>query len=616
MTRSHHSRRGARPPGKNTFHGSKQGRCIAHPIVDDDYDFARELDALGKAWKIHDDNDETEEEQEVAETEEEQEVAEQVGHLMPLAELAGRVDALGAMAVQLRRQLSGCSDGESWVCDDSTCSAAEWSLVSAGESEWSTVFDAIATTSVDAPAQAMSHMDVPAPATTPWGDDDAALARALQEEEWGLLARRTSQSKSRRSVGARTSRGALSQSVAFVAKSTLAQLRECCGLCVVCRDSLALVVWEPCGHLALCEACLEQMPKVDGRSCCVVCRTEGVPLRLIRPAEDAHGEWSQLRGLSLSAESGKLEHLVPRHSWTVAADQLREERRLTKLEYRRAKRALSRVAKVGKVAIRDKGWEERHPWIEDGWQHLQRQRQEEWDRQYPQVALERQLHEARRAAWCNTRCYGASKRDARPVRASWINQRYLPWYPPPLPRASHAAHVMQAVREETLAKATHVVRLVDSVLDGKRCAQSLSKSMLRCARAEEQARVAEARREAAGEAERTRSLLAKTVAEVQTRSQSLGGVCRVCEKRRACMLVVCCGHVTLCRECWEADGRAIAPGLEAVDEEDEAAAPSVQNAGKEPIEKMVSTRMNEPRRRCLECGRSSMLALELFRPLD
>ena len=72
--------------------------------------------------------------------------------------------------------------------------------------------------------------------------------------------------------------------------------------------------------------------------------------------------------------------------------------------------------------------------------------------------------------------------------------------------------------------------------------------------------------------------LAAVAVQADERVRTVGGPCRSCGVRDASMLPLKCGHVTLCRECWEHDG---AVGL----------------------------------RGCGECGGECRLAMQLFKPM-
>ena len=117
--------------------------------------------------------------------------------------------------------------------DDWESASDRWTLVSAAESSWVVEWE--------------TDGAQPAAVLAPWPEEDvsgdAAIAAQLQDDE------RMSAGVGRFVIGRRTfgSRRPTRLPVdGFVARM---------GVCVVCSESVATVMMEPCGHVALCGAC-------------------------------------------------------------------------------------------------------------------------------------------------------------------------------------------------------------------------------------------------------------------------------------------------------------------------------------------------------------------------
>jgi hypothetical protein len=148
-------------------------------------------------------------------------------------------------------------------------------VVSAHESEWSV----LPSTELRGAYEGEEMGEHPRAAAWPECEDDAALARALHEQEWGGRPRGVSAARAPGPCGLPRE-----QHGEALPAAVLHTLRENLSTCVVCMEALATVVWEPCGHLALCQVCFSQL-KGDLRSRCVVCRTPGAPNHLLRNAK-------------------------------------------------------------------------------------------------------------------------------------------------------------------------------------------------------------------------------------------------------------------------------------------------------------------------------------------
>ena len=688
--------------------GTSQARIYSAADGDDDYALARDLE---RAWHITGDEcgggDRDECGDECGDELDDDFDAE--AGFLSLSHLGNRVAELSSAVGTLKRQVSGDSEVWSEV-------ASEWSAVSAAETAWSTIAD-----------------EAPLPTRTPsWGTivDDAALARTMQMEEWDSLLPRTSATarNARQTArpapsqrGAAAMAGRASAQACWVpprqpkvAPVALRQLRDACGLCVVCRESLALVAWEPCGHLALCEACREQIPRHQQRYC-VVCRTEGAPVHLLRPrdaggasgalppraeataaaaqetvvaaeeeeeaaqeaaaaeddefvmvdnasqsAEDSggnsdegdarrmpHGDgfpdglddgdgadegarwysshdggaigdvagmassgasgssalgdgsgsypppaaasadgfvyeapWEDDReddqfeaflrgvGLSVSAHDGTLGALRPVAS-QAAAERERERaageggsKLAYKLAYQQAKRQINVRAKAAKRSgfMRSAEFKLHHPKLF------------EEERQWREA---REAHEARQRFLPRRNWHSCQQPPAQMARQRRTHlqteQRTRAQYDP-----TQTLKPEDAAQRKAEARAEHL---------GSRQAV---RELLKSARAEEDERQA---------------MLWRAARTAEAASRALGGACRACGQRDACMLAIQCGHVTLCRECWEGGGRP-AEARQSRTHNEYCGQRKATGSGGGGVCAL-----------CCECGGECKLAVQIFRPL-
>ena len=138
---------------------------------------------------------------------------------------------------------------------------SEWSVVSSAETSWTLP----------------GWHDVGAPGA-PWPEtgDDAAIALALQHEE----------QRSFIAVYPVVRGGGLSGgSPCALPPDEAERLEERLGVCVICSESVATVLMEPCGHLAMCGGCHDSWAAVGdgayGRLTCAMCRTPGNAIHLL-----------------------------------------------------------------------------------------------------------------------------------------------------------------------------------------------------------------------------------------------------------------------------------------------------------------------------------------------
>ena len=554
MTRSNHSRKGSHTrtrwakagadfPKATTGYGVRFGNSVnrninvnpvrlAGPILDEDDDVRLAYDLM------HGEDAYLEEAygEEAYMDEEYHDSAALDDAFLDLCALPDSVDGrLSGSVLLLKHQASGSSSG-SWQDVVSEAAPSEWSAVSAAESSWEAPTDAPLP---PGPTHVLS-----------WNlDDDAALARRLQQEEWDSLLPASSRKHSERSALDSTFHMAdrqvpASASAAMVAASAMSRLRAQLGRCVVCRDSLALIAWEPCGHLALCGSCYEQIDQRQ-RHACVLCRTPGEPIHILQPrcheknsttCQDATdddvwenngwgAEWGAGHGgvgLRVDADNGCLECALPR-SYHDEAEKLRRETP-SKLAFRRAKRALNQLGKL-KHARRSHNFHDQHPWMEQ------------------EVRCWRPYGCVRRMAW----------------------QGYADYMSP------------QALLEELQTHGVQRLIFTHGDASQQQWFASFAKKKIAslCIWAKYQ-RVQLASAAKAEEAER-QAWLRRVARQAEKVSDKVCGTCRACHERSACMLVLRCGHITACRECWEAQKEF---------------------------------------KRCAECGGESKLALQIFRPLS
>ena len=137
----------------------------------------------------------------------------------------------------------------------------EWDVVSADESVWT---------------DPLASIDV---VSSSWDDctaDDAALARAIQDEEWAPTLR-LGVRRPRRAPGA----GSGAARLGALQPSERRALEARLGACVVCHEHACTVAFEPCGHLATCATCAAEIACAYGGRRCIICRTPGEAVHLL-----------------------------------------------------------------------------------------------------------------------------------------------------------------------------------------------------------------------------------------------------------------------------------------------------------------------------------------------
>ena len=493
MTRSHNSRRGKGSSSCSRWYRT-HGVCWRNAVIDVDEAIAALTD-LGVSINVQD----TEEQDLEVEW-------------MPLGSTSLEID--------------GSTDGDAWIEVDGA--ASEWSVVSSAETAWSCIADEQSEAS-----------------GTPW-EDDAALARRLQEEEWEAAGALGSLRKGGGAIATAQRRWRRRGTpLPVVPEETRASLVDHYGMCVVCSDSVATVAWEPCGHLCMCAGCLMRLEDTNRALsfACVVCRTPGTATNLLA-AERGGADPSPRDGATVDAKSGRVRATATveelcgyRHGQASLTDSLaRLGSGSSKLGHRRAKRMLNRltvcprVVRLGRVET----WRELYAWRD------------------------------------------VSPRTTRPLNTYVLHSapQLVDALMGGIAIASPSAH--SADRAGVHFSASRDV--------------AVSKAALR-RHAEEHRRE---RRQLEGlfrhEAEQQRQRLAAVAAAAKSLA-ALGGACSSCGERRASMLALECGHVSLCRECWLAS-----PGH------------SGPSAG-------GGADTSKPSGLCCPvCARTSKVAIQLYRP--
>ena len=417
-------------------------------------------------------------------------------------------------------------------CSDDWDAASEWTLVSAAESSWVVEWEA--------------DVAQPAAVLAPWpeeGVSDAAIAAQLQDDE------RTSAGIgtfviSRRAFGRR-----------HPTRVPVGGLVARMGVCVVCSESVATVIMEPCGHLALCGSCSESWT----RSTCVLCRCPCARIHLLSVDEGVY----ESVGVNVQLADGlvtipSIERSIaqcngPTHSTT------KPERRQARQRYSRERRQkLSRGDPTLAGGLRGK-------------QALQAQVDEAWERWHQECARWRRVRNACRAVLRETphpwrgqvRRYSSFDQIRRYLFASV--------------RGSHRS-VVELIAQATAPRPDfgHVYHQARSRLfcgnirfDQKLrscCPHSGQKQKQQEVLRQEMLRKKEMRRQERKEMEARKmemeamALLAATeVAAVAARLLQEPLECAACGQGEACMMHLPCRHVALCQRCFDTTWQSNAP---------------------------------------------------------
>lgn len=227
---------------------------------------------------------------------------------------------------------------------------SEWTVVTSAETAWPLGWEGVAADGSE------------------WASDET-IARALQQEEReGLV------DFSRFVMKVPTMRQGSSEARADtkLLPVDVEELAARLGVCVICSESVATVVMEPCGHLALCGLCSETWS--THAHTCVICRTPGTDIHLLRaeaPTDVLYGGSHGGVVLRLSDGAVSIPSLEPESGPEATQP-------APKLRLRQQQRALSRQARStlregdkrarglragGRFETRAREDEERQTWI-------------------------------------------------------------------------------------------------------------------------------------------------------------------------------------------------------------------------------------------------------------
>jgi hypothetical protein len=316
------------------------------------------------------------------------------------------------------------------------------------------------------------------------------------------------------------------------------------GACIVCRDSVATLLMEPCGHLALCGACYESWAARCGArsSSCVYCRTPGTAIQLISRATagDSAGD---LISVCVRLTDG----LITTHSSIGETSREDSKTRNLTLDYKRAKRNVYREASSHPVP----DFARRVSTEEDpgGWMQYERDLQS-WKRR---TAKRRALLAAVQSADRATRDAAIQEFEQTCSqyysvgRRAWWRQNVVSSVPPALvvkllsmpsrrpdlPICLKPVYHYYSKRKVWVGEQKHKLQ---SQLDKTRF-QRRQASKWRAENSKASAAV-------------VTDALATALSLVDTDT-----ACIDCGCNEACMLAHPCQHVALCRPCWEARPR-------------------------------------------------------------
>ena len=195
---------------------------------------------------------------------------------------------------------------------------SEWSVVTPAESTWTVEWLVV---------------DEDVGKLRAWPADTASdelIAWQLQADEHNEL-KQMSSGVMRFPIASRARRN--THHMAQLGREVIDSLVTRLGICVVCSESVATVLIEPCGHLAICGAC----HKAWGNNTCVICRTPGVRHHLLSHV-DSHGLlFTHATCIGLNDGVIQLPDATPEPPRTSQK---------SKLELRREMRAITRQARM------------------------------------------------------------------------------------------------------------------------------------------------------------------------------------------------------------------------------------------------------------------------------
>jgi len=476
------------------------------------------------------------------------------------APLPGSLADLLASQPDVARSDSGRSDD-----------ASEWSAVTAAETTWPV--DWVIIDGAEDSSDAWRSSDEST-------DNDALIARLLYEEQcdgWLQPARQQQQASAVVTTVGSIAPPTNSSAAGFACFSVLKgrpqtprlgsalgiTLRARLGACIVCYESLATVVMEPCGHLALCSACHTSWACSHGQhgGSCVYCRTPGNGIHLL--ASPAPINTLTQGATDYSADADPVSVRLTDGLVTVApfdGQQASEPTHVSTVEFRKAKRFLrrherskahppNRAGAGGVIAKWVRMEEERDGWVE-----------------YARALLKWKAEKAElRRSRAMLKSPDLQRREEAIGQASTLPHRSFRW------RVSRPSGQWKWAMSPAKG-AEFLLRLdpprpdvpvgrrgnyfINSQQTGRPIAGSKQGAMSKLVR---HYRLQEAdRRSKRGElaAHRKASMVeayrARDAAVALARSSDL---CLGCGDAEASMLSYPCKHIALCRPCWEAKPR-------------------------------------------------------------
>ena len=491
-------------------------------------------------------------------------------------------------------------DGDEWACDhtidDDTLvdlsdvidlvphAADDVILVDDGASEWSVVTSA-ETDWVDVAMLATG--------TASWeSSNDAAIARMLQDLEWDAVCRASAWQRTWDAAAQAGSVHALPLDAdapascavtasrptePHVPRAVTQRLVETCGTCVCCYAAVALVAFEPCGHVATCAACTLTLQQNEShcRAYCVICRTQGKPTSLLRldrsdaPHEAHAAEAAPFVTLCTSGAvhaANTDEHADETLVRKLSAElRLADAERLNKLALKRFKRQLRAMERqrhgvwsprreAPPFYARDVPSTSTRPWM---WYHSDGGRAKRFGTGHHQRWVGR--HEIR--LYWRSRLSSAAERGPSHEHVDAVTRDYTQRakVPPAIFHAVHDAGQTDRYYFQTRATAVQRGAAAAAAAPVRRRDETpgIWRGELRVAAAGQRQLLLTKRREltalraaAAQRARAARARVAHAVDAAAALADVVGRACRCCGRADACMLSLGCGCVRTCRACW------------------------------------------------------------------
>jgi len=427
-----------------------------------------------------------------------------------------------------REQASECNDGplmpdravvelssvhgpSDLSCTQEDVASEGWSVVSCTESSPSSAWEEVFPLG-DGDLSSLSPMSQ--------HHEDEVLARSLQQIE---LEECLQQSKAPVTSGSKIRHNQLDLPV-------VERLQNKYGACIVCSQSVATVLCEPCGHLALCASCAQAWNDADEFSCfrCVVCRTPSRQIHIFG-GDDSHGSTLNIsKGLIHRPKNDPLPPTLQNSNM--------------KLQFKKKKRKAREEKAINKAQYAARYYQY-HDMCEEQNENRWRAYQDalrNWKLKKDQARQWRKASANERAQWtCRNQrggpysfmgVYYPSRLSVRP--SIWS------WYRPDIPSVQHEGRQMtrEDVKHQYLTRKTHT-----------ECGNvhMIRKEYL-CLKADRKSEMIFYRQEVKRNQEQAQIFLKKAV-----EASLLSDKCHTCLEEEACMLSLTCQHMVQCRKCWE-----------------------------------------------------------------